>query len=601
MENQVISKAVCLAVLPFENHTPHNELEYFARGFVDDLITDLSRFQNLLIISSHSTLHQSLQGVSLISDGLEVDYLLKGSFRYRNQQVRVVIQLVDAEKQHIVWAERYDEPIETIFEIHDNIIERVVGTLSMQIDMDILSMSQKKSITQLEAYDCWLRGFEHLKQGSVEDDQKARVFFEQALKIDPNYARAYTGISLTYFNNWSCQMWDSWEANERGAFENAVKAVALDENDHISQMVMGRILNYRQEFDQAEHHLNKALTLNPNDADNLVQLSLSYAQIGKAPLGIELFNKALRLNPYHDSWYYAFGMLPYFIDKHYLEAIGTGSKAPIQITVDLPGFLAAGYAYAGDQTTARRYLNLFVSTFREKIRHGEDCKPVEALEWMLQVTPCKKTEDVEHIIKGVEMAGLHEAGKTMAKPVRSDALPDKASHQNVFRKEQDVWEVSFLGQSVLLTEVKGFYDLFTLLLRQREEIHCTELMQSENPADADEVFDEKAKHNYKKRIQSLQEDLTEAEAMQDYERAETLSRELDQLIEHVTKAIGMGGKTRKLKSPVERSRAAVTLRIRSAIKKISQSHPDLGMHLTNAVKTGTFCTYHPEQEMSWVL
>lgn len=601
MEHQVITKAIHLAVLPFENHTPHNELEYFARGFVDDLITDLSRFQNLLIISSHSTLHQGVQNVSLIPEVLEVDYLLKGSFRYRNQQVRVVIQLVDAEKQHIVWAERYDEPIETIFEIHDDIIERVVSTLSIQIDMNILSTAQKKAVTQLEAYDCWLRGFEHLKQGSVEDDQKARVFFKQALKIDPYYARAYTGISLTYFNNWSCQRWDSWDTNERGAFENAVKAVTLDENDHISQMVMGRILNYRQEFDQAAHHLNKGLTLNPNDADNLVQLALSYAQIGKASLGIELFNKALRLNPYHESWYYALGILPYFVDKHYLETIGTGSKAPLQITVDLPGFLAASYAYAGDQQAARRYLNLFISTFREKINHGEDCKPIEALEWMLKVNPCKQKEDVEHIIKGVEMAGLDEVGKSMTKYRMPGALSDQISHQNVFRKEQDVWEVTFLGQSVLLTEVKGFHDLFTLLLRQREEIHCTELMSSEGQAEAEEVFDEKAKHNYKKRIQSLQEDLTEAEAMLDYERAEVISRELDQLIVHLTKAVGMGGKTRKLKSPVERSRAAVTLRIRSAIKKISQAHPDLGRHLTNAVRTGTFCSYHPEQEMSWVL
>jgi len=139
-----------------------------------------------------------------------------------------------------------------------------------------------------------------------------------------------------------------------------------------------------------------------------------------------------------------------------------------------------------------------------------------------------------------------------------------------------------------------------LLLRQGEEIHCSELMGSTITKE-EEVFDQEAKNNYKKRIQSLQEELADAESMQHYERAEKISTELDQLIEHLAQATGMGGRTRKLNSNAERSRAAVTLRIRSAIKKIGQAHPDLGKHLKNAVRTGTFCSYQPEHEMHWVL
>jgi TolB-like protein len=601
MEKLVVNKAVYLAVLPFENFTPDNELDYLARGFAEDLITDLSRFQSLMVISSHSVLQQGMQDRKLISEKLGANYLLKGNFRYRNEKVRIVIQLVDAENQHIIWAERYDEPLETIFEIHDDIIERVVGVLSSKIDIDLLSIAQKKSFTQLQAYDCWLRGMEHMKQASSESDQKARAFFQKALEIDPLYARAYTGISLTYFNNWSCMLWNDWEDNEKGAFENAVKAVSLDESDHISQMVLGRILNYRKEFEQAEYHLNRSLTINPNDADNLVQLALCFAQVGSHELGIKLFNKALRLNPYHDTWYYAFGMVPYFLGKQYLETIGTGIKCPIYVAVDQPAFLSASYAYEGDPKMAWLYLNTFLKLFKERIKHGKEYKALEALEWMLMVTPCKKSEDTENIVRGLELAGLKEASYAQPGTYESFSRPEPVLQQNVFRKEHELWEIAFMGQSVILADVKGFHDLLALLLRQGEEIHCTALMQSESQSEEEAVFDDKAKHNYRKRIQALQEELAEAEEMQHYEQAEKLSLELDQLIEHVSKATGLGGKTRKVKSPVERSRAAVTLRIRSAIKKIAQSHPSLGKHFQNAIRTGTFCSYQPEQEMYWVL
>jgi TolB-like protein len=601
MENQVLSKTICLAILPFENFTPGNDQAYFARGFVEDLLTDLSRFQSLMIISSHSTLGHLDGDKPIDTEKLGADYLLKGNFRYRNEQVRIVVQLIEANTRHIIWAERYDAPLETIFEIHDDIIERVVGALSVQIDQNVLTQAKQKSITQLEAYDYWLKGVESMKQVARDSDEKARTYFQKALNIDPHYARAYTGISLTYFNNWSCALWDDWDTNETQAFEYAVKAVALDENDHVSQMVMGRILLYRQNFEQAEYHLNRSLALNSNDADNLVQLCLCFSQLGNPDLAIKLFRKALRLNPYHESWYYAFSAMPYLVGQRYLESIGFGSKAPSYIAVDLPAILAICYAYLGDEKAAQRYLSNFLKLFQEKIKHGEACTPLEAFEWMIKVNPFKNPEDTAHIVKGMELAGIKNASKALADGYEPKMISATMPFQNVFRKENDLWEIAFLGQSVVLPEIKGFHDLLQLLLRQGEEIHCSELMGVTSTSNEEVAFDQEAKNNYKKRIQALQEDLAEAESLQYYEKAEKISCELDQLIEHVTQATGMGGRTRKLNSNVERSRAAVTLRIRSAIKKIGQAQPDLGKHLKNAIKTGTFCSYQPEHEMNWVL
>jgi len=600
MESQVLSKTICLAILPFDNFTPDDELAYFARGFVEDLLTDLSRFQSLMVISSHSTLNQPQAENTIDSEKLGADFLLKGNFRFRNKDLRIIVQLIEANTHHIIWAERYDAPMETIFEIHDDIVERVVGALSVQIDQNILSQAKQKSITQLEAYDCWLKGMDQMKQVASDSDEKARAYFEKALEIDPHYARAYTGISLTYFNNWSCALWSDWHTNEEQAFRNALKAVALDEYDHVAQMVMGRILLYRRNFEQAEYHLNRSLTLNANDADNLVQLGLCFSQLGNSALGITLFKKALRLNPFHDSWYHYFGILAYIMDQRYLEGIGYGSKSPLNIAVDLPAYLAICYAYEGDTAMAGRYLNNFVKLFQEKIKHGEVGTPLEALEWMISVNPFKNPEDTEHLVKGMELAGIHNANLALENSHVAQAVSESIITQNIFRKENDLWEIAFLGQTIVLPEVKGYHDLLALLFRQGEEIHCSELMGTTS-TNEEEAFDQEAKNNYKKRIQLLQEELADAESMQHYERAEKISTELDQLIEHLAQATGMGGRTRKLNSNVERSRAAVTLRIRGAIKKIAQAHPDLGKHLKNAIKTGTFCSYQPEYEVNWVL
>src|SRR3546814_12285090 len=100
--------------------------------------------------------------------------------------------------------------------------------------------------------DCWLRGTACLRRGTYESHAEAQRFFERALEIDPQFARAYAGLSLTHFNEWSCLAWDRWAEKESKAFEYASRAVALDESDSATQFILGRILLYRREFERSE-------------------------------------------------------------------------------------------------------------------------------------------------------------------------------------------------------------------------------------------------------------------------------------------------------------------------------------------------------------
>jgi hypothetical protein len=133
-------------------------------------------------------------------------------------------------------------------------------------------------------------------------------------------------------------------------------------------------------------------------------------------------------------------------------------------------------------------------------------------------------------------------------------------------------------------------------------VHCLELADrpAETAGDAPQL-DERARREIQARARELQHEIDDAEAANDRARAERAREELDQIVELLSGALGLGGRSRALGSPAERARSAVTWRIRSAIKKIAKAHPSLGRHLDNAIRTGTFCGYQPERPVDWRL
>ena len=161
--------------------------------------------------------------------------------------------------------------------------------------------------------------------------------------------------------------------------------------------------------------------------------------------------------------------------------------------------------------------------------------------------------------------------------------------------------MSFDGKQVQLSDLKGYHDIGRLLTEPAQSIHCTDLMGAQVLEKGEEVFDEKAKTTYQRRIQYLQQEMEEAKALADNQLLEKLQEEYDRIVDHLARAIGMGGKARKVTGTIEKCRTAVTWRIRSAVKKIAEVHPALGKHLEASIKTGIFCEYSPEHEVKWIL
>ena len=176
---------------------------------------------------------------------------------------------------------------------------------------------------------------------------------------------------------------------------------------------------------------------------------------------------------------------------------------------------------------------------------------------------------------------------------RGDAAPR-------LERDGDVWAVAFAGRAVRVKHSKGLDDLAVLLSRPGDDVHCLELMGGGDVGgEAGPGIDPQARRAYQTRIRELQEDLDAARDANDLGRAERLEEELDALVQQLAGAFGLGGRARGTGSTAERARSAVTWRIRSTVKRLAELHPELGRHLDNAVRTGTWCTYRPEAPLAW--
>lgn len=198
-------------------------------------------------------------------------------------------------------------------------------------------------------------------------------------------------------------------------------------------------------------------------------------------------------------------------------------------------------------------------------------------------------------------APRNESSLPHTPPARSLQDASRATPDGVLIREGDAWRVTYAGASAVVRDVKGIRDLAQLLSGPNRDVHCVELMGGTvTDAPTGEVIDDAARRAYEARIRELQADLDEATAHHDPVRAERVETELDALVDQLTSALGLGGRRRTgAGHSAERARSAVRWRVRAAISKIGDVHPELGRHLRNSVVTGAWCSYRPERETVW--
>jgi TolB-like protein/class 3 adenylate cyclase/Flp pilus assembly protein TadD len=301
-----------IAVLAFQNMSDDPNQEYFADGMAEDLITDLSKVSALFVTARNSSFQYKGQAVDIkkIGHELGVRYVVEGSVRRAGNQVRITAQLIDAETGGHVWAERYDGSLDDVFALQDRVTGQIIESLRLQLTPSERLAVETHGTNETTAYDAYLRGLNllaELKRIDVDANRAARAEFEEAVRIDPNYALAIAGIA---WSEWLAFSTIHYFAGKTDAFELAEKSIALSDNALAHRVLSKRHFTLQGEFvfanrkpDLAVAELEAARRLQPNDPDILADLSAALSFSGQPQKALSLIQKAMELNPNHPEWY----------------------------------------------------------------------------------------------------------------------------------------------------------------------------------------------------------------------------------------------------------------------------------------------------------
>jgi TolB-like protein/Flp pilus assembly protein TadD/rhodanese-related sulfurtransferase len=296
-----------IAVLPFNNMPDDASQEYFADGMTEDLITDLSKISGLFVIARNSSFSYKGQQVKVrqVAEELGVRYLLEGSVRRAGDEVRINAQLIDATTGGHLWAERYDGTLEDIFDLQDRVTEQIVAALAVSLTRGEQAQQARHDTENVAAHDAYLQGWAHYKLLTPEALAKAVPFFEEAIRLDPNYAQAHAALASLYWdvyrNDWAFDLnMPSTRAESRANehLEQALKAPTP--LAHALQARMFAALGFPGE---AVVEAEKAVALDENDATALAGLADALIQADRPAEGLEFIEQVMRLDPHHPPSY----------------------------------------------------------------------------------------------------------------------------------------------------------------------------------------------------------------------------------------------------------------------------------------------------------
>jgi TolB-like protein/Flp pilus assembly protein TadD len=384
-----------IAVLPFQDLGEAPDQRYFADGITQDIATNLARFSALMIIATQSSfgLRDRPDGLERALNDLGATYVLQGSVRRGVERVRIVANLMDARSGQCLWSERYDRDAEDIFEIQDDVARQIAATLSGKVFALAHERNSQRRPQDLLAYDYFLRGSAALARYAPEDNRAALAMFEQALKLEPDYAAALGGLAQAHIYVWFL------DADERALDEALIaaeRALQRDPHDAWCNMIVGRVLLHRRDFERARHHYERAVDLNPSCADILASYSYLLTCLGRSAEAVKAVRDAIRLNPGHSAWYDENLGNALFARGRYDEALDAFRRI-VRPPAYVHGYAAACLARLGRLEEARaeaeRSMTLDPTQSIERHRRGE---------------PYLRPEDMDDLLDALRLAGLPE-------------------------------------------------------------------------------------------------------------------------------------------------------------------------------------------------
>jgi TolB-like protein/class 3 adenylate cyclase/tetratricopeptide (TPR) repeat protein len=289
-----------IAVLPFQNMSGDPEQEYFADGMVEDIITALSRFKSLFVIARNSsfTYKGKVVDIKRVGRELGVRYVLEGSVRKAGNRVRITGQLIAAATGAHLWADRFDGPLEDIFDLQDKVTTSVVAAIAPSLELAEIDRSERKPTESLDATDCYYRGIHHYRLANREGNAEALRLARQAIALDPNFATAH-GLAAACYSQQKMEGWlnDDVQQIAEGK-QYALRALELGADDAYALCRAAHFFGFiLLDSETADAIVDRALAVNPNYFGAWQMRGFISAYLGKHEDAVKQFLYAMRLNP----------------------------------------------------------------------------------------------------------------------------------------------------------------------------------------------------------------------------------------------------------------------------------------------------------------
>ncbi len=388
-----------VAVLPFKYTGSDTDLKALAEGLSEEVVTGLSRFSFVRVISHGSTAkYAGESGEVGVGKELGARYVMEGSIRQAGSTLRITVQLVDALSGTHLWAETYERTFraEDLFALQDDLVPRIVSTVADTYGVLPRTLSQAvsgKNLSDLTPYEALLRTLTYAERISAEEHAIARDAAEHSVKLAPNYSKAWAVLASVYTAEYAHFLNPRPQPLER-ALKAAQRAVELEPSYAGAHAALALVLFYRKQFQAFRIAAEQALELNPYAAGEGAVLGLCIAYSGDWERGLAVVEKAMQINPRLPGWV----RFPAFYDAYrkrdYQNAIRIGLKFNLPNHSSAHAAMAAAYAQAGDLAAAQKSLQelrrLMPSTAEVLERIGR---------WHLP-------DLADHVIDGLRKAGM---------------------------------------------------------------------------------------------------------------------------------------------------------------------------------------------------
>jgi TolB-like protein len=386
-----------IAVLAFANMSSDADQDYFSDGIATDITTELSRNRWLLVIGRNSSFTYKGRAVDLkqVAHELGVRYLLEGSVRRNGEQVRVTVQLIEAESASHLWAHRYDRNVHDVFAVQDEIAAAVIAAILPAVNDAERRRAVRKAPGNLDAWEAYQRGLSHLFRFTSDADiETAREFFRDSIASDPTFASACAGLSMTYMRD---VIWSARSGPLSSAEFWARKGIEIDANDSEAQAALSHSMCFAGRYEDALRRALLALDINPSSSWANYAKGQSLLFGGHPSEAREPLLMALRLDPRGPITvhFMMLLMVSYYFERDYVRAAEAGRQL-VSSYPDPPQpyrFLAASLGQLGCTDEARDAL------------HKAMANPDVFWGYVGNCPGWYRFEDYEHVLDGLRMAG----------------------------------------------------------------------------------------------------------------------------------------------------------------------------------------------------